>query len=59
MADPGKRELGLMIQPIRTAFLLFGSLGKIIYAIAPDWDFNPACAALKSQSVLVMAGGIA
>ena len=31
VADPGKRELGFMIQLIGTAFLLFGSLGKIIY----------------------------
>ena len=32
-ADPGKRELGFMIQALATAVLLFGGLGRIIYVL--------------------------
>lgn len=34
MADPGKRELGFMIQALACAVLLFGALGKAIYVLA-------------------------
>ena len=34
MADPGKRELGFMIQALATAVLLFGALGRIVYVLA-------------------------
>jgi hypothetical protein len=33
MADPGKRELGFMVQALATAVLLFGALGRIIYVM--------------------------
>ena len=32
--DPSKRELGFTIQSLATAILLFGALGKIVWAIA-------------------------
>lgn len=34
VADPGKRELGFMIQLFATAVLLFGALGRIIWTLA-------------------------
>lgn len=34
MADPGKRELGFMIQSLACAALLFGALGRIVYVLA-------------------------
>ncbi len=33
MADPGKRELGFMIQALATAVLLFGALGRIVFVL--------------------------
>lgn len=33
MADPGKRELGFMIQSLACAVLLFGALGRIIWVM--------------------------
>ena len=33
MADPGKRELGFMVQALATAVLLFGALGRLIYVL--------------------------
>ena len=33
-ADPGKRSLGFMIQSLATAVLLFGALGRVIWAMA-------------------------
>jgi uncharacterized membrane protein YecN with MAPEG domain len=33
MADPGKRELGFMVQALATAVLLFGALGRIVYVL--------------------------
>ena len=33
VADPGKRELGFMIQLSATAILLFGALGRIVWAL--------------------------
>ncbi len=32
-ADPGKRSLGFMIQSLATAVLLFGALGRIVWAV--------------------------
>ena len=32
--DPGKRELGFMIQALATAVLLFGALGRLVYVLA-------------------------
>lgn len=34
MADPGKREMGFMIQAAACAILLFGALGKAFYVLA-------------------------
>jgi uncharacterized membrane protein YecN with MAPEG domain len=34
MADPGKREMGFIIQSAACAILLFGALGKAIYVLA-------------------------
>jgi uncharacterized membrane protein YecN with MAPEG domain len=34
VADPGKREMGFMIQSLACAVLLFGALGRIIYVMA-------------------------
>jgi len=34
MAEPGKREMGFMIQALAGAVLLFGALGRIIYVLA-------------------------
>lgn len=34
VADPGKRELGFLIQALATAVLLFGALGQLIYVLA-------------------------
>jgi len=34
MADPGKREMGFMIQSLACAALLFGALGRIVYVLA-------------------------
>lgn len=34
VADPGKRELGFLIQALAVAVLLFGSLGRLIYVVA-------------------------
>jgi uncharacterized membrane protein YecN with MAPEG domain len=34
MADPGKRELGFLIQALASAVLLFGALGRIVYVLA-------------------------
>ncbi len=31
VAEPGKREMGFMIQALAVAVLLFGSLGRIVY----------------------------
>lgn len=31
--DPGKRELGFLIQALAVAVLLFGSLGRIVYVV--------------------------
>jgi len=33
-ADPGKREMGFMIQMGATAVLLFGALGRIVWTLA-------------------------
>ena len=33
VAEPGKREMGFMIQALAVAVLLFGSLGRIIYVV--------------------------
>ena len=33
-ADPGKRSLGFMIQALATTVLLFGALGRIVWATA-------------------------
>lgn len=33
VADPGKRELGFMIQSLACAVLLFGALGRVIYVM--------------------------
>lgn len=32
--DPAKRELGFLIQALAVAVLLFGALGRIVYAVA-------------------------
>jgi len=34
VADPGKRELGFLIQAIAAAVLLFGALGRLVYVLA-------------------------
>ena len=34
VADPGKRELGFLIQALACAVLLFGGLGRLIYVLA-------------------------
>ncbi|OYW94190.1 MAG: hypothetical protein B7Z13_05225 [Caulobacterales bacterium 32-67-6] len=34
VADPGKRELGFMIQALAAAVLLFGAAGRIIWTLA-------------------------
>lgn len=34
VADPGKRELGFMVQALAAAVLLFGALGRVIWALA-------------------------
>ena len=34
MAEPGKREVGFMIQALAGGVLLFGALGRIIYVLA-------------------------
>ncbi len=34
MAEPGKREIGFMIQALAAAILLFGALGRIVYVLA-------------------------
>jgi glutathione S-transferase len=34
MADPGKREMGFLVQALATGVLLFGALGKIVYGMA-------------------------
>jgi glutathione S-transferase len=34
VADPGKREVGFMIQSLACAVLLFGALGRIVYVMA-------------------------
>jgi len=31
--DPGKREMGFMIQMLATAILLFGALGRLVWAV--------------------------
>lgn len=31
--DPGKRELGFMVQGLATAVLLFGALGKLVWSM--------------------------
>jgi uncharacterized membrane protein YecN with MAPEG domain len=31
--DPGKRELGFMVQGLATAILLFGALGKLVWSM--------------------------
>ena len=33
VAEPGKREMGFMIQALAVAVLLFGALGRIIYVL--------------------------
>ena len=33
VSDPGKRELGFVIQALATAVLLFGALGRIVWTI--------------------------
>ncbi|MDZ4375587.1 MAG: MAPEG family protein [Phenylobacterium sp.] len=33
VADPGKRELGFMIQALAVAVLLFGALGRVVYVL--------------------------
>jgi uncharacterized membrane protein YecN with MAPEG domain len=33
VADPGKREMGFMLQTGATAVLLFGALGRIVYVM--------------------------
>lgn len=32
--DPGKREVGFIVQALATAVLLFGALGRIVYVLA-------------------------
>lgn len=34
VADPGKREIGFIIQALATAVLLFGALGRVIWVLA-------------------------
>ena len=34
VADPGKRELGFLIQALATGVLLFGALGRLVYVLA-------------------------
>lgn len=34
VADPGKREVGFIIQALATAALLFGALGRVIWILA-------------------------
>lgn len=33
VSDPGKRELGFMVQALATAVLLFGALGRIVWTL--------------------------
>ena len=33
VADPGKREVGFIIQALATAVLLFGALGRVIWML--------------------------
>ena len=34
VADPGKREVGFIIQALATAVLLFGALGRVVWVLA-------------------------